>query len=273
MKTMTGRVAVVTGAAGGIGRATSVALARAGCDLALSDVNMEGLAQTAEQVRAVGRRASVHEVDVSDKERMARYVDEVIAEYGRVNILVNNAGVTVTSTFEEHSIEDFEWLFGINVWGVIYGCKLFLPHLQAAKEAHIVNISSMFGIIGVPSQSSYCASKFAVRGFSESLWVELAPQGIGVTTVHPGGVATDIAKAARGADGPAREVGVDLVGKGVSADYAAAKIVGAIKGNKMRVLIANQAYAADWLKRIAPTGAQRLIGAQFSRLRRSAERS
>ena len=141
---------MVTGAASGIGRATSLALAREGCHLAVSDVNADGLEETAAAIRAQGRRVCSHEVDVADKQRMRRYVDEVVDEYGRVNIVVNNAGVTVASSFEDHSIEDFEWLIGINFWGVVYGCKFFLPHLKAADEAHIVNISSVFGIVGAP---------------------------------------------------------------------------------------------------------------------------
>lgn len=266
MKQLNGRVAVVTGAAGGIGRATSIALAREGCKLAISDVNLEGLEETAEAIRGAGGKVCTHEVDVADKQRMLRYVDQVMDEFGGVNVLVNNAGVTVTARFEEHTIEEFEWLFGINVWGVVYGCKFFLPHLLAADEAHIVNISSVFGIVGVPTQTSYCASKFAVRGFTESLCAELAPQGVGVTSVHPGGVATNIAKSARGADQDAKELGVKLVGRGVPPTHAADKIIGAIKGNKMRVLIANEAYAADWLKRVAPSAVQKVIAAQFGRM-------
>ena len=202
MKVLKDRVAVVTGAGSGIGRATAIELAREGCDLAISDVNEAGLAQTAEAIRALGRRACSHRVDVSDKERMRRYADEVVAEYGRVNVLINNAGVTVTAEFQDHSLEDFEWLIGINFWGVVYGCKFFLPHLKQAGEGHIVNLSSVFGFAGFPAQSSYCASKFAVRGFSESLWVELREHNIGVTSIHPGGVRTNIAKSARSA-GPA----------------------------------------------------------------------
>jgi NAD(P)-dependent dehydrogenase (short-subunit alcohol dehydrogenase family) len=268
MKRLDGRVAVVTGAAGGIGRATSIALAREGCDLAISDVNMNGLEETADAIRALGRRVCTHEVDVADKQRMLQYVDEVMEEFGGVNILVNNAGVTVTAHFEDHTIEEFEWLFGINVWGVVYGCKFFLPHLLAADEAHIVNISSVFGIVGVPAQSSYCASKFAVRGFTESLCAELAAKGVGVTSVHPGSISTNIAKSARGADQEAKDIGVKLVGKGVPPAHAADRIVGAIKRKKLRVLIAKEAHAGDWLKRVAPTAVQKIIAAGFGRMRK-----
>ena len=180
MKKLSDRVAVVTGAAGGIGRATSLALAKEGCHLALCDVNTVGLEETAAMARELGRTVSTHIVDVSNKERMRAFAEEVVAQHGGVNILVNNAGVTVTAPFEHHSLEDFEWIVGINLWGVIYGCKFFLPYLQKADEAHIVNLSSLFGLLGVPSQTSYCATKFAVHGFSEALWVELRDQNIGV---------------------------------------------------------------------------------------------
>lgn len=266
MKQLRDRVAVVTGAAGGIGRAVSVALAREGCDLAISDVNEAGLAQTASDIRALGRRVCTHVVDVADKERMRRYADEVFAEYGKVNILVNNAGVTVTADFDEHSLEDFEWIVGINFWGVIYGCKFFLPYLKQADEAHIVNLSSVFGIIGVPSQTSYCATKFAVRGFSEALWVELKQHGIGVTSIHPGGVRTDIAKSARTANESAKTQAIQVIEKNsVAPERCAELIVLAIQKNKMRQLVTGVSHAVDWAKRFSPALPQRLIQYGYSR--------
>jgi len=269
MRTLRDRVAVVTGAASGIGRATSIALAKEGCDLAISDVNMTGLEETARLIRATGRKVCSHEVDVADKQRMLKYVDEVMDAYGQVHILVNNAGVSVAGTFEDHSIEDFEWLFGINVWGVIYGCKFFLPHLKASDEAHIVNISSVFGIVGVPKQTSYCASKFAVRGFTESLQLELKDQGVGVTSVHPGGVDTNIARDSRGHQ-DLKDAASKVLGRGVSPEHAAGKILGAIKGNKPRQLITREAYALDLIKRAAPESAQWLIGRTAERMERKA---
>jgi short-subunit dehydrogenase len=260
MKKLQDRVAVVTGAAGGIGRAVSLKLAQEGCDLAISDVNEAGLAETASQIRALGRRVCTHRVDVSDKERVRRYADEVHAEYGQINILVNNAGVTIMATFEEHSVADLEWIFGINFWGVVYGCKFFLPYLKQADEAHIVNMSSVFGIIGVPQQSSYCATKFAVRGFSEALWVELKEHNIGVTTVHPAGVRTDIAKSARAADERSKSQAIQIIEKNsVPPERAAELIVGAIKKNKMRQMVARESYLIDWAKRLAPNFPQRLL--------------
>jgi short-subunit dehydrogenase len=268
VKRLTDRVAVVTGAAGGIGRATSVALARAGCDLAISDVRAVDLEETAALVRATGRRVICHEVDVSDRARMEAYADEVVDAYGAVHVLVNNAGVTVTKTFAEHTLDDFDWLLGINLNGVIYGCKVFLPHLERTDEAHIVNLSSVFGLAGIPTQTSYCASKFAVRGFSEALWTELRPLGIGVTHVCPAGVRTGIASAARTEKREARELAERLIARGVTPEYAADKIVAAIRGNRMRLLISPTARAIDLVKRAAPAAVQRLIGAQFARMRR-----
>jgi NAD(P)-dependent dehydrogenase (short-subunit alcohol dehydrogenase family) len=267
MKTLQDRVAVVTGAAGGIGRATATELARQGCHLAISDVDEAGLAQTAETIRSLGRRVCVHRVDVSDKERMRRYADEVAAEYGHVHILVNNAGVTVTAEFDEHSLEDFEWLIGINFWGVVYGCKFFLPHLKRAGEGHIVNLSSVFGLAGFPAQSSYCASKFAVHGFSQALWVELREHNIGVTSIHPGGVRTNIAKSARVAGGDElKSLAISLISRSsVTPERCAKRIVSAIKRNKMRQLVAAEAHAIDWIKRLYPALLTRALQAGYKR--------
>jgi NAD(P)-dependent dehydrogenase (short-subunit alcohol dehydrogenase family) len=267
MKKLQDRVAVVTGAASGIGRATSLALAAEGCDMALCDVNEAGLAQTAAEVRALGRRACTYVVDVSDKERVQRFADEVFAEYGKVHILVNNAGVTVTAPFEEHSLEDWEWIVGINFWGVLYGCKAFLPYLKQSDEAHIVNLSSVFGIVGVPSQTSYCATKFAVRGLSEALWAELKPLGIGVTSVHPGGVRTNIAKSARASQDELKTQAIDIIERlSVTPEHCARLIVSAIKKNKMRQLVTRETYVIDTIKRLAPGLTQRAIASAYQRM-------
>ena len=196
---LTGRSAVITGAASGIGRGIARALARRGCDLALADLNEDGLAETAAIVSPHGVKTTTHRLDVADRAQVAAFPDAVEQAHGRCDILVNNAGVAVGGTFEEISEEDFEWLFEINFWGVVRMTRAFLPLLRRSDEAHIVNISSLFGLIAPPGQSAYCASKFAVRAFSESLRHELEAEGarIAVTSVHPGGVNTSIAENAR----------------------------------------------------------------------------
>jgi short-subunit dehydrogenase len=263
MQRLEGRTAVITGAASGIGRALSLRLAELGCHLALCDRNETGLEETRARIQAMGRRVSAHVVDVSSKDRMRALAGEVLSFHGGVNILVNNAGVTAISTFENQPLEDFEWLMGVNFWGVIYGCKFFLPALRNAEEAHIVNLSSVFGILGVPMQSSYCASKFAIRGFSESLRAELSGTRIGVTSVHPAGVATNIAKDGRYAGKEASsKMQADLVSdfatKMLPADKAAEKIIRGIKKNSPRVLIARGSSLIDAVQRLSPSLGARL---------------
>lgn len=255
MKDLHGRVAVVTGASSGIGRATAARLAGEGCVLALVDIDGVRLEETARLVEAAGVRSSRHLADVSDASQMAALPREIVEEHGRVNILVNNAGVSVLKTFEDHSLDDFQWLIGINFWGVVHGCKFFLPVLREADEAHIVNVSSMFGFIGVPGQSSYCASKFAVRGFSESLWAELRHTQVGVTSVHPGGVATGIARGVRVSHEAQRaQLQKGMKKYGHPPEDVASAIVRGIRGNKLRVRSGAESFAVDWLKRLGPIG-------------------
>lgn len=263
MRKLQGKLAVITGAGSGIGRATALELADKGCELALVDVNKEGLAETAGMVEGKGRKASTHIADVADRTRMEALADEVVAEHGRVDIVINNAGVSVTAPFEEHSLEDFEWIVGINFWGVVYGCKFFLPHLKRAGEGHIVNISSLFGIIGLPTQSSYAATKFAVRGFSESLRAELAEHNIGVTSVHPGGIRTNIVKSSRWSN----SVGADRHAQALKffetwtmpAEECARQIVRGIEKNAPRLLITRETQVLDGLKRLFPNLTNRLV--------------
>jgi short-subunit dehydrogenase len=238
VRTLQNRVAVVTGAASGIGAATSELLAQRGCDLALVDLNDEGLRRTAERVQAAGRKA----------------------------FLVNNAGVSVGATFEDHDLDDFEWIVGINFWGVVYGCYFFLPHLESEEEAHIVNLSSMFGFVGFPGQSSYCATKFGVLGFSEALWAELRESGIGVTSVHPGGIATNIIRAARFPDPSTQEEAAERFQRiGAHPEVVARKIVRAVERNRMRVVVRPEAHVTHWLKRLSPGLTHRLIAWLYRR--------
>lgn len=269
MRTLKDRVAVVTGAASGIGRATSIELAREGCHLAISDVDEAGLAETADAIRALDRRVSAHRVDVSDAERMERWADEVVKEHGAAHVLVNNAGITVIASFAEHTMKDWERIVGVNFWGVVYGCRFFLPHLRAAGEGHIVNLSSVFGLMGVPLQTSYCATKFAVRGLSEALWVELRDENIGVTSVHPGGIRTSIAASARGVNESAKSASTQLIGAArVLPEGCARDIVRAIKGNRMRQLVAREAYVIETMKRLAPVAVQYVTHQGFRRMRK-----
>ena len=270
MKQLKDRTAVVTGAGSGIGRAVSLLLAKEGCRLAIADINHVGLEETKQQIEALGRPVSTHIVDVSDKARMQAFVGEVVAAHGGVQVLVNNAGVAVAKSFADHTVEDFEWLMGINFWGVVYGCKFFLPELQKSEESHIVNISSLFGLVGVPLQTSYCASKFAVRGFSEALRIELATSNVGVTSVHPGGIATNIAASSRHNEDAESEAlhqrSVKLFKNMMPASGAALRILKGIQKNKARVLITRETYALDLAKRIAPNASTSLVAWGFARM-------
>jgi NAD(P)-dependent dehydrogenase (short-subunit alcohol dehydrogenase family) len=263
MKHFENRVAVVTGAGSGIGQALSVLLAKEGCRLALADVNQPGLDQTQQQISALGFEAKTYCVDVADRARMQHFADQIVSDFGGVQLVVNNAGVTVVGDFADQSLDDFEWLMGVNFWGVVHGCKLFLPHLMAADEAHIVNISSVFGLVGVQQQSSYCASKFAVRGFSEALRAELSATRVGVTVVHPGGIATNIAATGliRGDDELRAKHGrtVQRFKSMMPPERAARAILEGIKRKRARVLITRESYFLDLLRRCAPSASNGLL--------------
>lgn len=261
MRSFEHSVAVVTGAASGIGRATALALASKGSAVAIADIDERGLAETARLLNQARAGYSVHVVDVANKLRMEAFAEEVVQAHGRVHIVVNNAGVTVGAKLEDHSLEDFEWIVGINFWGVVYGCKFFLPHLQRAGWGAFVNLSSMFGLTGVPTQSSYCATKFAVRGFSESLAIELANENIDVITVHPGGIKTNIARSSRSNDHASRARIVAWFDRhAMPPEQAAAKIVSAVERRRNRVVITREAWLTDVVKRVYPAVPRRLAG-------------
>jgi NAD(P)-dependent dehydrogenase (short-subunit alcohol dehydrogenase family) len=252
-------VAVITGAASGIGRALALRLAREDiAGIAVSDVDESGLIETARLAGREGLKVSTHLADVSKYEQIEQLTDEVLREHGRITHLVNNAGVGLIGTFEQISISDFEWLMGINFWGVVYGCKAFLPHLRKAEKGHIVNISSVFGLIAPEEQSAYCSSKFAVRGFTESLRHELAGTNVSVSCVHPGGIRTSIARNSRlGKDTPEewKQQGAkffDKVAK-TSSEEAAEVIVRGIKKNEPRILIGKDAHAISTISRLFPS--------------------
>lgn len=259
------RTAVITGAASGIGRAIAVSLARRGCHLALADINETGLAETAGLVQAPGLRVRTYRLDVSDRAAIAAFPAQVLADHPGVDLLVNNAGVAVGGTFEQVSEEDFEWLFSINFWGVVRMTRAFLPLLRKSDDARIVNLSSVFGLVAPPGQAAYAASKFAVRGFSESLRHELASSHVGVTVVHPGGVATSIADSARIPKGFAQE---EIERRRATfkkflwqpAARAGEAIVRGVEKRQPRVLVGKDAVAMSLFERVAPVSYWKLLG-------------
>lgn len=271
MRSFTDRVAVITGAGSGIGRALARDLAGRGCDVALVDVAPDRLPEVEQEIVGLGRRASRHVVDVADKAAMQALPDAVMAAHGRVDILVNNAGVAVSCELADHTLEDFEWIVGINFWGVVYGCKFFLPHLRASDDGYIVNLSSMFGLIGIPGQSAYCATKFAVRGFSEAIAAELADTKVRVMSVHPGGIRTNIARDGRCSPQFAarRDKIVEFFAtRTMPAERCAAQISAAMLADKQRLVVTAEAKATDAIKRLFPALPQRWIARGSKRFMR-----
>jgi NAD(P)-dependent dehydrogenase (short-subunit alcohol dehydrogenase family) len=273
--TFSGRVSAITGAASGIGRSLALELASAGSDIAICDVDEAGLKATAELVRAKGRRVSTTRVDVSDRKAVHAWADAVVAEMGRVDAIINNAGVAVAENFEQMSYEDLEWIMGINFWGVVHGSKAFLPHLRKNGDGWIVNVSSVFGFIAVPTQSAYNATKFAVRGMTEAMRQELAGSGITVSCVHPGGIKTNIvhnARFYRAADGRAQDKGSAAVDfekmARTTADQAAKTIVRGMEKRSPRILIGPDAHIIDAMVRLSPVRYTNLIAGLSSALRR-----
>ena len=251
------RTAVVTGAASGIGRGIAIALSRRGCHLALADINDAQLARTAEMVAAPGLRVTQHRLDVADRAGVAAFPSVVTSHHPGVDILINNAGVALGGTFDQVSEADFEWLFNINFWGVVRMTRAFLPLLKASDDARLVNLSSVYGLISPPGQTAYSASKFAVRGFSQALRHELVGTNIGVTVVHPGGVATSIAKNARvPACAPPEEVAKQLRLSEkllrLPPEVAGEIIVQGVERRKARVLVGSDAKLISVIERLAP---------------------
>lgn len=255
MKQLHDRVAVITGAGSGIGRATALRLAAAGCHLALVDRSQEGLDTTAALLQSSGRNVSLHIADVSNEQEMFALPEAVISKHGAVHILVNNAGVTGIGRFEDETMEDLHWIVGINIWGVLHGCKAFLPLLREAPEAHIVNLSSMAAFVGLPLTASYSLTKGAVRLFSEALRAELRDTNIGVTSVHPGAIDTNIINDARGAGAATLRNMTESKFRGImmrSPDAVARKIFRGIEHDRARVLVGPDAVLTDGMTRLIP---------------------
>jgi NAD(P)-dependent dehydrogenase (short-subunit alcohol dehydrogenase family) len=261
---LTGRTAVVTGAASGIGRAIVVSLARRGCNLALADIDEVGMQGTAEMIQDNGVRVSRHRLDVADRIAVAEFPAVVAAQHGGVDVLVNNAGVAVGGTFEQVSEEDFEWLFEINFWGVVRMTRAFLPLLRASEDARVVNLSSVYGLVAPPEQTAYSASKFAVRGFSEALRHELEGTSIGVSVVHPGGIATSIAEKARVPAGTSEEEIARRHAKyrkllRLPPAIAGETIVRGIERRQSRILIGSDAKMISVIARLWPVRYWRVL--------------
>jgi short-subunit dehydrogenase len=270
MKSFENKVAAITGAGSGIGRALAYQLARQGCHLALSDVNVEGLKETVEQARKLGVTVSHQRVDVADRFAVEAWAEQIVSEFGRVNAIFNNAGVAQGGTVEGNDYADYEWIMNINFWGVVNGTKAFLPYLKASGAGHVVNVSSVFGLFSQPGMSAYNASKFAVRGFTESLRQELdmAACGVSASCVHPGGIRTNIAKTARMNDSLAKVTGQEAEQARqqfndqllrTTPEQAAKVIVNGVLANKRRILIGADAHALDWMQRSMPALYQRLV--------------
>src|SRR5712692_74665 len=250
-------VAVVTGAGSGIGRALAQQLAAAGSALALADIDEAGLLETAQSLEKKSALVTAHVLDVADEAVVRSFAEDVAGRHGRVTLLINNAGVSLHGDFAEISLDDFHWLMNINFWGTVYGTSYFLPILKRERRAHIVNLSSVFGLIAPAGQAPYAASKFAVRGFTEALRHELEGSNVGVSCVHPGGIRTQIARRAR--------IGAGVTGTGhqekaasferllrTSPEAAAARILRGAERREPRILIGSDAYQADILQRLRP---------------------
>jgi NAD(P)-dependent dehydrogenase (short-subunit alcohol dehydrogenase family) len=265
-----GRVAVLTGAATGIGRALASRLAGEGAALCLADIDGDALEETARALASSGANVSAHTVNIADDGQVETFAREVEERHGRADVLINNAGVALHGTVEEVSLADIEWVMSINFWGTVYGVKRFLPLLKRQASAHIVCVSSIFGIIAPPGQAAYCASKFAVRGFTEALRHELEGTNVRVSTVHPGGVRTGIARSARigaGADSAKGERERQRFERLAitSPEEAAERIVRGMLRGEPRILVGRDASRIDRIQRLLPTRYWRLLRAIVER--------
>jgi NADP-dependent 3-hydroxy acid dehydrogenase YdfG len=271
MQGFAGKVAVVTGAGSGIGQALAIELGRSGAKLAISDVDTEGLAVTAERLKAIGAPVKADRLNVTEREAFAAYADDVKAHFGKVNQIYNNAGIAFTGSVEVTQFKDIERVMDVDFWGVVNGTKVFLPYLIESGDGHVINISSVFGLFSVPGQSAYNAAKFAVRGFTEALRQEMvvAKHPVKVTTVHPGGIKTAIARnatAAEGLDPVALAKTFDNKLAKTSPERAAQIILDGVRKNHARILVGTDAKILDIVVRLTGSGYQRLFGGVAGRL-------
>ncbi len=284
MKTFTDKVAAITGAGSGMGRSLALELARRGAHLALSDIDEASVTHTAIACRALGARVTSQRLDVANRDAVFAWARDTAAAHGKINLVFNNAGVSLSVPVATTRLEDIEWLMNINFWGVVHGTQAFLPYLNASGDGHIVNTSSLFGIIAMPTQSAYNASKFAVRGFTEALRMELELAGspVSCTCVHPGGVATNIVTASRIDDSIAAFTGIDAqthrrrANKLIdvtSADAAARQMLAGVQRNARRVLVGADARRVDKLARLLGASYQAMVVWFYRRSAMSSKRS
>jgi NAD(P)-dependent dehydrogenase (short-subunit alcohol dehydrogenase family) len=269
MRELRDRVCVITGAGSGIGRALALALAARGARLAISDLDPDSVAATASRVRAAGAEVEHYALDVSSAEAVLAHAEAVAGRFGAVHLVVNNAGVALAKDVLETPLEDYEWIMGIDFWGVVYGSKAFLPHLIASGDGYLVNVSSVFGLFAVPGQSGYNAAKFAVRGFTEALRQEMLSGGrsVGVSCVHPGGIATNIAASARTDRGTPAEL--DEAFRKIartSPEKAAQTILAGVARRRAKILIGADAYLLDGMARVLGSRYQGLVWRAAKRL-------
>ncbi len=271
-------VIAITGAGSGIGQSLALECAKQGAKLAISDINLEALQATKSQILALNLNTDVliHKINVADKDQVFQWAGDVVAHFGKVNVIINNAGVALSATVEAMQYSDFKWLMDINFWGVVHGCKAFLPHLKNASWGHIVNVSSLFGLISTPNTSAYNAAKFAVKGFSESLRIELmmSHKHLDLSCVHPGGIKTNIANFARDGGDKLGSAGRmtnqersdnfnDKFAK-TTPEQAAKIIINGIIKKQPRILVGTDAKILDLLQRFLPVKYQKVVKKIFS---------
>ncbi len=272
MEGFAGKVAAVTGAGSGIGQALAVELARSGAAVAISDVDTEGLAATEEQLKAIGAPVRTDRLDVTEREAFQIYADQINEHFGKVNQIYNNAGIAFTGDVEVSQFKDIERVMDVDFWGVVNGTKAFLPHLIASGDGHIINVSSLFGLMSMPGQAAYNSAKFAVRGFTEALRQEMALNGhpVKVISVHPGGIKTAIVRNATAAEGVNAEAQANFFDKrlaSTSPQRAAEIILEAVRKNRARVLVGRDAVVLDLIVRITGSGYQRLFSPVVGRMK------
>jgi NADP-dependent 3-hydroxy acid dehydrogenase YdfG len=272
MEGFAGKVAAVTGAGSGIGQALALELGRSGASLAISDVDLEGLAKTEEQLKAIGAPVRSDRLDVTEREAFHIYADHIKEHFGKVNQIYNNAGIAYTGDVDITAFKDIERVMDVDFWGVVNGTKAFLPHLVASGDGHVINVSSLFGLLSVPGQAAYNSAKFAVRGFTEALRQEMVlnREPVKVTSIHPGGIKTAIARnglTAEGVDPAAQSKVFDKRLASTTPQRAAEIILDGVRKNKARVLVGQDAVVIDLLVRITGSNYQRLFAPVIGRIK------